>query len=408
MNRLEKYAQLIVKTGANVQEGQIVILNAPILNAKLARLIVKECYEAGASKVIVKWNDDETSKYHYTYQSVETLCDIADYEIERQLDPLRKGACLIGITSPYPGIMKGVDPKKMAEAGKAASVALAESRVYTMANKTQWCVVAGSNPIWAKEVFPKLSEQEADEKLWNEILSACHVENDNDPVSEWKKHNESFAKRLEKLNNYNFKALHFKNSKGTDLTVGLVKNHIWCGGYEKTQGGIIFNPNMPTEEVFCMPEKLNVSGRVYSSKPLDYSGHLIDEFYLDFEEGKVVNFHAEKNESVLKELIEFDEGSCYIGEVALVPFHSPISSSNILFYNTLFDENASCHLALGKAYPSNVKGGEEMTSEELKAAGANDSLTHVDFMFGTSDLSVKGICEDGSEVDIFVEGDFVI
>ena len=225
----------------------------------------------------------------------------------------------------------------------------------------------------------------------------------------WKEHDEAFAHRIALLNELNFKELHFVNGKGTDLHVALAPNHIWAGGYEKTQKDeIIFNPNMPTEEIFTMPYRNHVNGRVYSTKPLDYSGTLIEDFYLDFKDGRVVNYHAEKGMEALKELIEFDEGSHYIGEVALVPFHSPISQMNLLFYNTLFDENASCHLALGAAYPTTVKNGENMTGEQLLEAGANDSLLHVDFMFGSEDMHVIGVGFDGKETDIFVQGDFVI
>ncbi|MGL5979257.1 MAG: aminopeptidase, partial [Erysipelotrichaceae bacterium] len=231
---------------------------------------------------------------------------------------------------------------------------------------------------------------------------------DNDPIAAWESHNANLAKYEDVMNELNFKALRFKNDLGTDLTVELVPNHIWAGGNETTAAGVVFNPNIPTEEVFTMPYKLGVNGRVYSSKPLDYQGKLINEFYLDFKDGKVVGFDAKAEKGALEALVNFDEGSCYIGEVALVPFHSPISNMNILFNNTLFDENASCHLALGRAYPMNVMGGTTMSEEELVKAGANQSKTHVDFMFGTHDLEVVGIKQDGSEVAVFAKGDFVL
>lgn len=407
-SRLERYAKLTVRQGANVQKDQIVILNSSLDSADFARLLVKEAYEAGAKQVIVRWNDDEITKMHYENQSVETLCDIPAWRVEEALDPLRKGACLISVSSPHPGLLKDIDSKKVAAAQMAAGKALDETRKYTMANMVQWCIVAASNPVWAKKVFPTLSEEQATAKLWDAIFDSVHVGANNDPCVSWKQHTDELIKHIDQMNEYNFKELHFQNALGTDLRVGLVENHIWAGGCEKTQGGIEFNPNMPTEEIFCMPDKYNVNGRVCSSKPLNYAGKIVDQFYLDFKDGKVVNYHAEKEQDALQQLIEFDEGSCYIGEVALVPFHSPISSSNILFLNTLFDENASCHLALGRAYPMNVKGGTEMSEEELKKAGANISLTHVDFMFGTHDMSIKGIQHDGTEVDVFVNGDFVI
>lgn len=407
-SRLERYAKLTVKQGANVQKNQIVIINSSLESAPFTRLLVKEAYEAGARQVIVKWSDDDITKMHYENMSLEDLCDIPAYKVEEALDPLRKGACLISVSSPHPGLLKDVDSRKIAAAQMAGSKAMAETRQYTMANMVQWCIVAASNPIWAKKVFPTLSEEQATAKLWDAIYDSVHVGANNDPIESWKKHTDELIEHIDKMNDYNFSELHFKNALGTDLHVGLVKNHIWAGGCEKTQGGIEFNPNMPTEEIFCMPDKYRVNGVVYSSKPLNYAGKIVDQFWLEFKDGKVVNYHAEKEQDSLKELIEFDEGSSYIGEVALVPFHSPISNSNILFHNTLFDENASCHLALGRAYPMNVKGGTEMSEEELAKTGANISLTHVDFMFGTHDMTIKGIKEDGSEVDVFINGDFVI
>lgn len=405
---LKKYAQLAVKMGVNLQPNQTLIVNSTIFTAEFTRMVVEAAYQAGAKEVIVNWKDDEISRLHYQYQDLETLCHVPSWVKEARVTPVKEGAALLSIVSPYPGILNGLDASRISQSSMALSQALKEVHEYTMGNKVQWCVIAASNLHWAKKVFPELDENSANEKLWDEILSAVHVDESNDPIAEWEKHNATLANRVNLLNEHNFKALHFKNSLGTDLTVGLVRNHAWAGGAEYTTKGILFNANMPTEEIFCMPEKTYVEGRVYSTKPLDYNGKLIDEFYLDFKDGKVVSFHAEKEEATLKELIEFDEGSCYIGEVALVPFHSPISNSNILFMNTLFDENASCHLALGAAYPTNLKGGADMSEEELVAAGANTSLTHVDFMFGNADMEVCGIKEDGSEVAVFKAGDFVI
>lgn len=408
MSRLEKYAELAVKMGANVQPNQIVEVNTSLFVPELTRLIVKQAYLAGASKVLVNWNDNELTKMHYEYQSVETLCDIKEYEKERRNEPARNGACLISISSPYPGILKDIDPEKISKASKAANLSFEEQSSYFMSNKNQWCVIAAANPVWAKRVFPNLSEPAAVNKLWDEIFDAVHVTSENDPIAEWQDHNAVFAKRVAIMNDFNFKSLHFTNSKGTDLVVNLVPNHNWAGGSAFTPNKVEFNANMPTEEIFCMPDKYNVNGRVYASKPLDYQGKIVENFYFDFKDGKVVDYYAEKEMGALKALVELDEGSCYLGEVALVPYHSPISNSNVLFFNTLFDENASCHLALGEAYPENVKGGTEMTKEELAAAGANYSLAHVDFMFGTSDMSVKGVNQEGQEVDVFVNGDFVI
>lgn len=407
--RLEKYAHLIAVSGVNVQKNQQVVIRANVDSASFVRLVVKECYEAGASKVIVNYNDPYNTRMDYEYQNEATLSDVKDYYVNEQKDIYESGSCFISLVSPIPEILKGIDSKKIASRNMAYSKALEPFMKYTSANLTQWCVAAVSNGVWATKVFENLETAEAEEKLWEAILETCHVQEDNDPIVEWHKHDEAFAARIQKLNDYNFKALHFKNNKGTDLVVGLAPRHIWAGGNEKTQQtGVVFNPNMPTEEIFTMPYRNHVNGKVYSTKPLDYSGTLIEDFYLEFNDGRVIDYGAKSGIEALKELVEFDEGSHYIGEVALVPYHSPISELGILFYNTLFDENASCHLALGQAYPMTVENGENMTKEELLEAGANDSFVHVDFMFGSSDMEVTGIHFDDSETKVFEKGDFVI
>lgn len=408
-NKLRKYATLIASTGVNVQKNQNVVIRASVESVEFVRMLVSACYECGAKQVHVDFSDPYITRTHYENMDVDVLSDVKDYYVAEQKDRYESGSCFISLTSPIPEIMKGIDSKKITARNIAYSKATSEFRKYTAANLTQWCVAAVSNPVWAKKVFPELDATEANEKLWDAILTTCHVQENNDPVEAWQQHNKDFARRIEVLNNYNFKELHFTNSKGTDLHVCLAPNHIWEGGYSTTQKtDIIFNPNMPTEEIFTMPYRNHVNGKVVTTKPLDFSGNLIEEFTLEFKDGRVVNYSATTAQDALKELVEFDEGSHYIGEVALVPFHSPISEMNVLFYNTLFDENASCHLALGSAYPTTVKNGENMSKEELLEAGANDSLLHVDFMFGSADMNVKGIKFDGSEVDVFVDGDFVI
>lgn len=408
-NKLKKYAHLLAASGVNVQKQQNVIIRANVESVEFVRMLVEACYSEGAKQVTVDWSDPFITRTHYTYQSEEVLSDVKDYYVAEQKDRYESGSCFIALTSPVPEIMNGIDSKKITARNIAYSKALKDFHKYTAANLTQWCVAAVSNPVWAKKVFPDLDAMEANEKLWDAILTTCHIQEENDPIQAWKDHDEAFASRIEQLNQYNFKELHFKNSKGTDLHVALAPNHIWEGGYCKTQKtDIIFNPNMPTEEIFTMPYRNHVNGKVVTTKPLDYSGNIIEEFTLEFKDGRVVNYSATTNQEALKELIEFDEGSHYIGEVALVPFHSPISQMNILFYNTLFDENASCHLALGSAYPTTVKNGENMSKDELLEAGANDSLLHVDFMFGSEDMHVKGIQFDGKEVDVFINGNFVL
>ncbi|MDQ0359809.1 aminopeptidase [Breznakia pachnodae] len=403
---INKYAKLAVVMGVNVQKGQTLVINAPVNTRDLVEAVVKEAYEVGAKEVVVNFYDDKISRLHYEYQDVETLKNVPDYIVEQKTAPLREGACVLHIISEIPEVMAGIDPKKMQEATIARQIALKEASEITMASKVQWSIVGYPNLDWARKVFPNEIDVVAMHKLTDAILESVQVLEDNDPVKYWQQHDADLRTYVNLLNDYNFKSLHFKNSLGTDLRVDLVNNHIWAGGDEETPSGVLFNANMPTEEVFTMPYKYGVNGIVHSTKPLSYNGSLITNFSLTFKDGKVVDYRAEENEDVLKTLIEFDEGSCYLGEVALVPYHSPISMSNILFYNTLYDENASCHLALGRAYPMNVKGGVEMSQEELDNVGSNNSMTHVDFMFGNEDMEIIGLSQDETEVQVFKNGDF--
>lgn len=404
---LKKYAKLAIETGVNVQKGQLLWINSPVECYEFTRLLVEAAYVAGAKDVEIGWSDNSIAKSGYLYKSEEDLSIIEDSQVRRRLEFVEKGCALISITSPVPEGLKGVDASKVGAYIKSLSKALEPVHDATMANRNQWCVIAVPNKTWASMVFPEDEENVAYEKLWKHILDASRVKEESDPIAEWEKHNESFAKRSKILNDYNFKSLYFKNSLGTDIEIGLVKNHIWCGGVDYSTQGIPFNANIPTEEIFTMPSKDNVNGKVYASKPLEYQGKLIKDFYFEFKNGKVVNYDAKEEKDALTSLLETDEGSKHIGEVALVPYDSPISNSNILFFNILFDENASCHLALGAAYPTNLAGGTEMSKEELSDAGANQSLNHVDFMFGTSDMEITGIKEDGTKVQIFKEGNFV-
>ncbi|MEG0265078.1 MAG: aminopeptidase [Erysipelotrichaceae bacterium] len=405
---IEKYAKLAVVMGANVQKGQVLILNTSVLAVEFSQAVVKAAYEAGAKEVIVNYSDDMISKYHYQYQEVETLMQVHPWQIDSKLDYMKQGACMLRICCDIPGIMEGIDANKIAKANQARSIAMKEVNTYTMANKIPWSIVAIPNLPWAKKVFPRMNDEDALCALWDAVLKAVHVSKDNDPIAIWKKHSETLKKREKLLNDMHIKTLHFKNKLGTDLTIDLVKNHIWSGCSEVSEKGIIFTPNMPTEEIFTMPYKYGVNGTVYATKPLDYNGKLIDGFHFTFENGRVIEYDAEKEKEALKMLVEFDEGSHYIGEVALVPFNSPISQSGILFLNTLFDENASCHLALGRAYPMNVKGGTTMSQEELNEAGSNDSNTHIDFMFGSEDMDIIAIDENNNPIKIFEAGNFIL
>lgn len=404
---LRKYARLGVVMGVNLQKGQILIVNTSVEGKDLARMVVEEAYKLGAKEVIVNWNDDLISRMHYEHQDVETLCNIPDWMVEQKVNPLKAGAAILHLISDVPGVLAGIDADKISKAMIASQTKYKEISEMTMSNKARWSILGVPNAQWAKKVFPDLEEKEAIEMLWEKILFTTHVSEDNDPIEDWKLHNASLRKRMDILNSFNFKSLHFTNDEGTDLTIELVKNHIWCGGSEYAQDGIEFNANMPTEEIFCMPYKYGVNGKVVSTKPLNYNGTLISRFELTFSEGEVIAYKADDNIDTLTSLINFDEGSRYIGEVALVPYHSPISESNILFYNTLYDENASCHLALGRAYPINVKGGVDMSQDELNKFGSNDSMTHVDFMFGSSSMKITGSTYDGQIIPVFENGDFV-
>ena len=323
------------------------------------------------------------------------------------MDNAEQGAAFISILAEDPEIFRDVDPERLTLAQQAAGAALLEYRARMMSNKNAWCVVSIPTAAWAEKVFPGLSAEKAVRQLWQKIFSAVRVEDGGDAVASWRQHTAFLKRASDFMNRWQFQSLHYVNALGTDLTVRLPSGHIWAGGSEDTQGGTPFVANMPTEEVYTLPQRDGVDGVVAASKPLNYNGNLIENFRLTFQAGKVVAYEAEKGGDILKELLAMDEGACRLGEAALVPFDSPISKSGVLFYNTLFDENASCHLALGKAYPTCMTGGAAMTSAELLAHGVNDSLIHEDFMVGTRDLAITGCTADGRKIPVFRDGNFV-
>lgn len=406
---LEEYAKLLVVEGVNVQKGQPLVINAPVEAYKLVRECVKIAYNQGSSRVSVNYLDDQKERLDFEYMEIEELSNIPAWTLSRKQYEIDKNSCYLHIIGEDPDNLKGIDTNKIKEYSLARMKSLQPYQYYTMNNLGQWSVVAYPNQKWANKVFPDLSDDEAMEKLWEAILKTSRVEigktKDN-----WVKHNKEIRDHCNILNEYNFKSLHFKNALGTDLTVGLIKNHIWEGGRDLSKGTFKakFNANIPTEEVFTMPDRYHIDGKVISTKPLSYNSNIISRFELEFKDGKIIDFHADDNEAVLKDLIEMDEGTKSLGEVALISYDSPIQNSGILFYETLFDENASCHLAIGACYPTNVKGGSELTSEELYKLGGNDSMEHVDFMFGSSDMSIVGLTYDDKKVEIFKDGNFVI
>lgn len=404
---LEKMAKLAVKVGANVQKGQIVLVSSPLYAAELAKRIQKEAYLVGAKKVYIDWTDDELNRNYYTYATDETLEELPEFQLQRFQYFVEQNACRISIDSKNPHGMKGVDMSKVVKANRAIGPRISFYQNHYSSSKSQWTIVAYPNDAWCKTVFPDLPVHEAWDKLFDAIMYTSRITLENDPEIEWKEHTKTLEEHSKIMNAYHFKTLHFKNSIGTDLEVELVKDHIWAGGGEMGGNGIYFVPNIPTEEIFTMPHKDKVNGKVVSTKPLNYQGNLIEDFYFVFQDGKVVEYNAKVGYDALKSLIELDEGSSRLGEVALISHDSPISNLNILFHDTLFDENASCHLALGNAYSMNVIGGTNMEESELVKLGCNISLTHVDFMFGSSDMEITGITQDGKTIQIFQKGNFV-
>lgn len=402
---LEKYAELIIKTGINIQKGQTLVIDAPVESTVFTRMIACIAYEEGARDVVVNWEDDLLTRIRFLNAPEEVFSEFPQWKKELYTTYAREGAAFLSIYADDPELLKGVNPDRIARKRKAGSIALQEFRERYMSNKNVWSVVSIPTEAWAKKVFPGLSADEAVEKLWEAILKTVRVDTE-DPAASWREHIINIKKSMDFLNSNRFKYLHYKNSNGTDLRIELPEGHIWLGGSDYTPEGLEFIANMPTEEVFTLPLRTGVNGTVVSTMPLSYNGNLIDEFSITFKDGRIVDYSARKGYEVLKSIIDTDEGSHYLGEVALVPYDSPISNLNILFYNTLFDENASCHLAIGKAYSVCIRNGDSMNEEELARLGVNDSLVHVDFMLGSEDLEIVGITSDGRAVPIFKNGNF--
>ena len=402
---LIKYASLAVNIGVNIQKDNILVISSPIETAEFARLITEEAYKSGAKDVIVHYGDQKLTKIKLENSSLETISNIPEWQAESYNYYARQEACFISISASDPDGLKGVPVEKIGASQKARTSALKEYFDNSMSNKCRWCVLSVPTLSWAKKVFPKVSDDEAMESLWDVIFKTLRVDTEN-PVNAWEKHNAYLEEKIKFMNNNNFKSVHLKSANGTDLNIELPEGHIWAGGSERDVNGIPFNANMPTEEVFTLPKKTGVNGIVYSSKPLSYGGNLIDNFSITFKDGKAIDFTAETGYDVLKQMLESDEGAKYLGEVAFVPYNSPISNSKLIFFNTLFDENAACHLAFGRAYESCVKDADKYSEEELEKIGVNNSIIHVDFMIGTSDLEVTGINENGETIQIFSNGNW--
>ena len=400
---LRKYAQLIACCGVNVQKGQEVFISADLDQPEFVKMVVEECYKRKAKKVVVDWSYQPLQKVHVRYRSLATLGSLDDYEDMRWQHYVKTIPCRIYLLSEDPDGLAGIDQEKMAKAQQKLYPLIKGYRDQ-LENKYQWCIAAVPGAAWAKKLFPELRVSQAIEKLWEAILQTSRV--DDDPVAAWERHNADLLARCNYLNGLGIRELHYTASNGTDLRVGMIPEAEFKGGGEYSLQNIYFNPNIPSEECFISPMRGKAEGIVYASKPLSYQGQLIDGFWIRFENGKAVEWRADQNESLLTKLITMDEGSAYLGECALVPYDSPIQNSGLLFYNTLFDENAACHLALGMGFADTIRGYADKTLEECRKLGVNDSMVHEDFMIGTADMSIDALCESGQTAPIFRSGNW--
>ena len=400
---LKEYARLIVRCGVNVQKGQEVMIYADLDQPDFVALVVEEAYKAKAKKVMVEWNYQPLQKLHVRHQSVKTLGTVPQWQQARRQHMVDTVPCRIHLISEDPDGLKGINMTKMAKA-RQMSYPILKPYSDKLEGMQQWCIAAVPGKAWAKKVFPGVRTSVAMEKLWEAILTTSRV--NDDPVKAWEDHNADLRNRCDYLNSLGIESLHYTAANGTDLTVGMIPEAIFCGGAEVSRQGISFNPNIPTEECFISPMRGKAEGIVYSTKPLSYQGQLIDNFWMRFEGGKVVDCGAEKGEALLKTLVSMDEGAAYLGECALVPQASPISQSGLLFYNTLFDENAACHLAIGMGFADTIKGHHDKTLEECRALGINDSMIHEDFMIGCDTMNIDATCADGKIVPIFRNGNW--
>ncbi len=401
---LQKYAELVIKVGVNIQPGQQLALRAPMVAAPLARKLAAEAYKAGARYVNLFCNDDSVTLARYQYASEDSFDYFPDWYAETMLGFAKNGDAVLSVYASDPDLLKDQDHKRISAAQRAAARKTRPFAEMLGKDLAPWTVISASAPGWANKVFAHLPQPERVPALWDAIFKICRVDTP-DPVEAWRQHTENLVKRSAYMTKKQYTALKYK-APGTDLTVGLPQNHVWMGGYGKTPAGNVFTANIPTEEIFTLPHKDRVEGRVRASLPLSLHGSLVEDFWMRFEGGRIVEFHAAKGENVLRNLLETDEGAVRLGEVALVPQSSPIAQSGILFYNTLYDENASCHLAVGRAYRTSLQGGEEMNVEAFGDAGGNDSLIHVDFMIGSDEMDIDGVLPDGRTEPIFRQGEW--
>lgn len=402
--KLRKYAKLIAVKGANVQKGQEVTISCELDQPEFITMLTEECYKAGAKKVNVEFSHQPIAKAHYKYRSEKTLSTKDKWELEKLQHSVDVLPARIYIDSEDPDGLKGINQKKVSKASQKLFPVIKPYRD-AMENKYQWCIAAAPGEKWAKKVFPGERKSVAMSKLWDAILYTSRADGDN-PVEAWDKHNKDIHDRCKYLNNLGIRELKYKSKNGTDFTVGLIDNADFIGGCEHTLGGVEYNPNIPTEEVFTSPMRGKAEGKVVSTKPLSYRGELIENFSITFKDGKAIEVSAEKNESLLREMISMDEGAPYLGEVSLIPYDSPIRNMGVTFFNTLFDENACCHLALGMGFAECIKDYSKYTLDECRKMGINDSQIHVDFMIGAEDLNIDAVTKDGKTVPVFKNGNW--
>lgn len=404
---LELYAAFAIRTGVNVQKNQTLIINCPLDAAYFGRLCAGEAYKAGARDVVVNYRDEQLNRLRMDKAGLDALEEVKPWRLRSYMDYLESegGACVLTIAAEDPEIYMGLDTAKIEKANQAYSRAMQDYMNLMMANKMQWCILSIPTPAWAAKVFADVPPAEAMEKLWQAIFKVTRI-GGGDPVAEWEAFGKQTRERVEKLNGMRLDALRLRSQNGTDLTLGLPQGYAFAGGVELTQGGVPFLANIPSEEVFAAPHRLRVEGVLKSSLPYVYNGNLIEGITATFEQGLVVKATASKGEELLNQLLSADEGARRLGEIALVPASSPIRQTGVLFYNTLFDENAACHIAFGKAFPGSIRGGDALSQDELLAKGLNDSLIHEDVMVGTPDMQITGLLKAGGTADIFVDGEW--
>lgn len=404
--QLKRYAKLIAKCGVNVQKGQDVLVTAGLDQPEFVEMVVEELYRAGAANVYVQWSHLPLSKLNIKYKSLEDLSSVSAWEEEKLKYMVEKLPCRVFIESEDPDGLSGVDVEKLSKSNMARSKVIKPYR-NAIDNKHQWCIAAVPGRAWAKKVFPQLNVLQAVEKLWDVILSCARADG-QDPVKDWARHNDDLGRKCDYLNSLNLRSLEYKSANGTNFKVGLIKGCNFMGGGENTMSGTYFNPNIPSEEIFTSPKAGEAEGIVYATKPLSYQGQLIENFSVRFENGRAVEVKAEKGQELLEKMIKMDDNACMLGECALISFNSPINNTGVLFYNTLFDENASCHLALGRGFTNCLADYEALTQEECHERGINDSIIHVDFMIGSEDMDIVGVTENGERVQIFKDGGWAL